>query len=492
MLAAETLVCRKYTGIDPESRCASSRGLARVIRVLNSGEGNVVQPGRSNDFVPNAEGQDIAVIGSGIAGLSCAWLLGQRHRVTLYEAATRLGGHSCTVDIATPSGKLAVDMGFIVYNEPTYPNLTALFSHLGVATQPSCMSLGLSIGQGALEYGGHDLAALFAQKRNLVRPRFWSMLNQLLRLYRLAATAQVPDDLSLGEWLDQHRFPAAFRHDHLLPMAAAIWSCAPGAVLQQPAAAFFRFCDNHGLLRLRGRPDWRTVTGGAGTYVAKLAAALTGTIRISAAVTSLHRDSNGISLRLANGETIRHGHAVLACHGDQALAMLQDADDSERRVLSAFRTAPNRAILHADPTLMPKRRRVWSSWNYLARTGEAFAPPCVTYWMNRLQSLPGPDLFVTLNPRAEPAPHLIHAIQDFDHPIFDAATLQAQRDIWHLQGTRKLWFCGAYLGAGFHEDGLQAGLAVAERLGHVRRPWNVPGESSRLYLPDNLEMARAA
>ena len=275
-------------------------------------------------------------------------------------------------------------------------------------------------------------------------------------------------------------------------MAAAIWSCAPGAVLQQPAAAFFRFCDNHGLLRLRDRPDWRTVTGGARAYVAKLAAAFTGTIRTGAGIAALHRQGGGVSLRLHNGETATHDHAVLACHGNQALAMLHDADAAERRVLAAFRTAPNRAILHADPALMPKRRAVWSSWNYLAQTGDAFAPPCVTYWMNRLQSLPGPGLFVTLNPCTPPAPHLVHAVQDFEHPVFDAASLQAQRDIWSLQGVRKIWFCGAYLGAGFHEDGLQAGLAVAEQLGGVRRPWHVAGQSSRLYLPQPAITAQAA
>ena len=429
--------------------------------------------------IPDISG-DFAVIGSGIAGLSCAWLLSKRHRVTLYEAAPRLGGHSCTVDIPGPH---AVDMGFIVYNEPTYPNLTALFAHLGVATKPSCMSLGLSVGDGRLEYGGHDLVSLFAQKRNLVRPRFWSMLSQLMRLYRLAAVAHVPDDLSLGAWLDRHRFSQAFRDDHLLPMAAAIWSCAPGAVLEQPAAAFFRFCDNHGLLRLKDRPEWRTVTGGARAYVEKLAAAFTGIIRTAAPIASVDRDAAGVTLTLSDGSTARHDHVVIASHGDQALAMLADADAAERATLSAFRTAPNRAILHSDPTLMPKRRGVWSSWNYLAqKAGDPFAPPCVTYWMNRLQSLPGPNLFVTLNPRREPAANLIHATQLFAHPIFDAASLKAQRDIWRLQGARRTWFCGAYLGAGFHEDGLQAGLAVAEQLGAVRRPWNVAGESSRLYL----------
>jgi predicted NAD/FAD-binding protein len=427
--------------------------------------------------------QDIAVIGSGIAGLSCAWLLSQRHQVTVYEAGSYVGGHSCTVDAALwPNRRIPVDMGFIVYNEPTYPNLTALFRHLGVATQPSCMSLGISVDDGRLEYGGHDLAALFAQKRNVVRPRFWSMLRQLLRLYKLAG-ADLPDDVSLGAWLDRNRFPASFRDDHLLPMAAAIWSCAPGAALQQPANAFFRFCENHGLLRLRDRPDWRTVTGGAREYVAKLTAGFADRIRVDCPVEAVRREGGRVVVRLADGEVAVHDQVVIATHGDQARALLADADVAERAVLDAFRCTPNLAVLHGDASLMPKRRAAWSSWNYLARTGADFAPPCVTYWMNRLQSIPGLDLFVTLNPVRMPEPGLIYAQRQFEHPVFDAASLRAQREIWHLQGARRTWFCGAYLGAGFHEDGVQAGLAVAEMLGGVRRPWTVAEESGRLSLP---------
>ncbi len=440
------------------------------------------------------QGLNIAVIGSGIAGLSCAWLLSRTHRVTVYEAAPRLGGHACTVDVARPNGRMAVDMGFIVYNEPTYPNLTALFKHLNVPTQASCMSLGISVGDGEFEYGGHDLAALFAQRRNLMRPRFWRMLAELLRLYRLAPSPANEDSasdetLSLGAWLDRHKFSAGFQRDHLLPMAAAIWSCPAGAVRDQPAAAFMRFCDNHGLLRLQNRPEWRTVTGGARAYVQRLAADFNGVIKTGCPVDSINRTASDVAITTRDRARTVYDHVVIASHGYEARAMLTDADAGERAVLGAFRGLPNRAVLHGDAALMPKRRAVWSSWNFLG-TDNPHDPPCVTYWMNRLQNLPGPDLFVTLNPSREPAPAVCYAEQNFSHPVFDAASLTAQQGIWPLQGRRRTWFCGAYLGAGFHEDGVQSGLAVAEALGGVRRPWTVADQSGRLHAHAGLMMAR--
>jgi predicted NAD/FAD-binding protein len=435
--------------------------------------------------------QRIAVIGSGISGLSSAWLLSTRHDVTVYEAADRLGGHSNTIDVQTKRGAVPVDTGFIVYNEATYPNLTALLQHLGVATQPSCMSFGVSLDGGRLEYAGTDLRSLFAQKRNLLRPRFWSMLRDLARFYKMAPLdgPSLDDGLcSLGTYLDRNKFGKALQQDHLLPMAAAIWSAPAAAMRDYPAAAFISFCENHGLLKIADRPIWRTVTGGSRNTVNALAAGISGPVLLGRRVVGIQRDDAGVILRDAAGAASRFDQVVIATHGDQARAMLEDPSPAESDILGAFHTSRNHAVLHTDASLMPRRRAVWSSWNYLgARNGKGQRPaneaaPCVTYWMNRLQDLPGQDLFLTLNPHVPPAPETVLHRQHYEHPMFDAAAIAAQRAVWSLQGLRRTWFCGAHFGAGFHEDGLQAGLAVAEALGGVRRPWSVADESGRIKL----------
>lgn len=434
---------------------------------------------------------DIAVVGSGISGLSAAWLLSQRHRVTLFEADSRPGGHSNTVDAPTAAGTVAVDTGFIVYNEPAYPNLTALFDHLGVATQATEMSFAVSLDGGELEYSGTDLRGLFAQRGNLLSLRFWSMLRDLVRFYRQApADAERFGLIPLDSYLDARGFGKAFREDHLYPMAAAIWSTSAARVGEYPTEAFVRFCENHHLLKLAGRPAWRTVTGGSARYVERLTAALGQGLRLDQAVTEVKRDAEGAWVRTDGAAAPqRFDQVVIATHADQALRLMPDATALERRVLGAFGYSRNRAVLHSDPALMPQRRAVWSSWNYAAERGRAEAP-CVTYWMNRLQAIPEQTpMFLTLNPTLEPrSEHLIRS-EIYEHPIFDMKAIRAQDELWSLQGRRRTWFCGAYFGSGFHEDGLQAGLAVAEALGGVRRPWNVANESGRIRIRPNAEIA---
>jgi predicted NAD/FAD-binding protein len=431
--------------------------------------------------------KNIAVIGTGISGMSAAWLLSQRHNVTVYECEGRIGGHSNTVTVESPNGPIAVDTGFIVYNEETYPNLTALLEYLRVPTQPSDMSFAVSLANGDLEYSGNNLSGLFAEKRNLFRPRFWSMLRDLQRFYReaprdLAALEQF--HTTLGDYLDAGDYGSAFRQDHLLPLAAAIWSAPTSTILNYPAASFIRFQDSHGLLKLRNRPQWRTVLGGSRAYVGRLTQSFADRISVSTAVTAMHRGGDGVSIRDRHGRIETFDDVVIATHADQALALLDDPTAQERRLLGAFHYSRNVAILHSDAALMPKRRAVWSSWNHIGPDGDDDndrACPTVTYWMNLLQNIPRETpLFVTLNPRRAPH-HELHR-EVYEHPLFDSAAITAQRHLWSIQGHRNTWFCGAYFGAGFHEDGLQAGLAVAEAVGGVRRPWRVANESGRIAL----------
>ena len=437
---------------------------------------------------------DIAVIGTGISGMASAWLLSRRHRVTVYEEAPRLGGHTNTVDAVMDGVRHPVDTGFIVYNEPCYPNLTALFKHLDVPTKASVMSFAVSLDDGKLEYAGSSLNTLFAQRRNLFDRRFWSMIRDLLRFYKEAPSlVDSAGSISLGAYLTRQRYGAAFRDDHLLPMVAAIWSAPAKTLLDYPAEAFVRFCENHGLLKISDRPQWRTVVGGSRAYVARLTARYADRIRLSCGARRIVRTDRGVDVTDASGQTLGFDHIVIAAHADQALAMLGDPSPAEADLLGAFRYERNLAYLHSDPSLMPKRRAVWSSWNYLGRRGPAIENRlCVTYWMNELQSFAAAKpLFVTLNPEQPPRPETIFHEEAYDHPIFTCDALAAQRKLWSLQGQRGTWYCGAYFGAGFHEDGLQAGLAVAEALGGVRRPWTVEGESARITLGGVREPALA-
>ena len=430
---------------------------------------------------------NIAVVGSGIGALSCAWLLSRKHRVTLYEKGERLGGHANTVSVRTPQGEVDVDTGFIVFNDATYPNFIALLEHLGVGNRATDMSFAVSLDQGRYEYSA---PALFAQKRNALNPRFWSMLGEILRFYRTAPAqlaALTDPDLTLGGYLKREGFSEAFRDEHLLPMAAAIWSSPAHTLLDYPAESFIRFCGNHGLLKLVGRPQWRTVAGGSRAYVERLARDITD-VRLNHGVTSIRRSEHGVMVQDEHGGAERFDHVVIGAHADQALTMLAQPTALEQELLGAFRYSRNLTILHSDPSLMPRRKRAWASWNYIG----ADHGLCVTYWMNRLQGLSGQDLFVTLNPARPPRAGTLLRSEIYEHPIFDPAAIRAQKRLWSLQGQGGVWFCGAHFGAGFHEDGLQAGLAVAEQLGGVRRPWSVRDESGRIHLTPSPQTALEA
>lgn len=435
----------------------------------------------------------VAVVGGGIAGLSAAWLLSRRHDVTVYERDGRIGGHSNTVEVDGPDGPIAVDTGFIVYNEVNYPNLVQLFRHLDVPTKPSDMSFSVCMDGGDLEYSGTSLAGLFAQKRNIARPRFWRILYDTFRFYReapLLLSDPESESVSLGVYLDRQGYSRPFLYDHLLPMAAAIWSAPAEEMLQYPAVAFIRFCETHGLLRLSGRPQWRTVDGGSREYVHRLTRSFADRIEVGNGVKAIRRSRDGVVIRDSRDVSWRFDHVVIAGHADHALAMLSDPSIEERSLLGAFTYQKNLAVLHRDHTLMPRRRQVWSSWNYLGRSGAGRSDVCVTYWMNRLQSIdPQVPLFVTLNPFRMPEDHTVIRAVDYDHPVFDTAAIRAQDALWDIQGKANTWFCGSYFGAGFHEDALQSGLAVAEALGGVRRPWLMPAGDARIPVATTKEAA---
>lgn len=421
----------------------------------------------------------IAVIGSGIAGLSCAYDLAhrQRQQVTLFEAASYLGGHANTVDVEVDGISYPVDTGFLVFNHRTYPQLVRLFGDLDVPVAASEMSFAVSLG-GELEWAGTSLATVFAQPANLLRPRFLGMLMDIARFNRAAVGAAAGEAaaISLGDYLDRNRYSSAFRDWYLLPMAAAIWSCPTAAMLDYPFATFARFCHNHGLLQVTDRPQWYTVRGGAREYVRRIAAVL-GDIRLNSPVHLVRRTAAGILVHCtASGRrpasVERFDHAVLACHSDQALAMIEAPSAAERQVLGAIRYQANSAFLHTDPALLPRRKRVWAAWNYLSGAPsrpvadrQAAHPVAVSYLINKLQPLPFQSpVVVTLNPQAPPRPS--HLLRQFDymHPVFDQGAIDAQRRLPQIQGADHLWFAGAWTGYGFHEDGLKSGLAAAAGL----------------------------
>jgi len=413
----------------------------------------------------------IAIVGSGIAGLGSAWLLqAQGHAVTLYEADARLGGHTHTVDVTLDGVTAPVDTGFLVFNDRTYPHLLALFDELGVASTASEMSFSVRVDGRRLEWAGTSLAALFAQPSNALRPAYWRMLADIVRFNRdttrmLAGGAVW--SISLGEYLDHGRYSTPFRDWYLVPMAAAIWSSPKKDILDFPLPTFVRFCHNHGLLQIADRPQWRTVVGGARTYVAKIAARLAD-VRVATPVEGLRRGAHAVELAAA-GRVERYDEVVLACHSDQALQLLRDPSPHETRLLGALRYQPNRVVLHTDVRLLPRARRAWSAWNYLAADDDGEARPvAVSYLINKLQPLPfRTPVIVTLNPPFDPEPAAAIAEFEYAHPLLDSHALAAQQHLGQLQGRRHTWYAGAWLGYGFHEDGLRSAHAVAAGIARV-------------------------
>jgi predicted NAD/FAD-binding protein len=428
-------------------------------------------------------GRRIAVIGAGIAGLSAAWMLSRAHAVTLFEANDYLGGHTHTVDVTLDGITAPVDTGFLVFNERTYPNLIALFEHLGVASVASDMSFSVRLEDEGLEWAGSSLATLFAQRRNLLRPAFWGMLADILRFNREATALAKGSDaggIPLGDFLRSRGYGRAFRDWYLLPMAGAIWSCPTAAMLRYPAQTFFRFCDNHGLLQVSNRPQWRTVAGGARSYVEKLAAGIAD-VRSRTPVVSVLRQHGGVALRCAGGQVERYDEVVLACHSDQALRLLGDADAEEHALLAAVPYQDNEVVLHTDESFLPRARQAWSAWNYhAAGAGDAGRAVGVSYLINRLQPLPfRRPVIVTLNPARAPHPQCVIDRYTYAHPVFDLGSVDAQTRLPRIQGKRNTWYCGAWTGYGFHEDGLKSGMAVAAALG-APAPWQSPPALQRM------------
>ena len=426
----------------------------------------------------------VAIVGSGISGLAAAHRLRQHAHVTLFEAGSYFGGHTHTVDLTlpTPQGTQSwgVDTGFLVFNERTYPQLIALLAELNVETAPSDMSFSVQVpgarGTEPLEWSGSNLATVFAQKRNLLSPRFLGMLSDLLRFNRLCTHLAVEGkDAELAEplqaFLDRHRFGSAFRNWYFLPMLGCIWSCPTDQMLQFPVATMIRFCHNHGLLQVNDRPQWHTVVGGARHYVEKIVAGIPDA-RLNTPVRQIERDAAGVTLHTDRGSE-RFDHVVLAAHSDQSLAMLRQPSKAEAEVLGAIRYQPNLAVLHTDTSVLPSRPAAWAAWNYerAADDQKESSRVCLHYLLNKLQPMPFDQPIVeSLNAVRPIARDQILAEFEYSHPVFDLAAIEAQRRVPELQGEHHTWYCGAWTGYGFHEDGLKSGLAAADALlAHTRQ-----------------------
>ncbi|WP_243755318.1 NAD(P)/FAD-dependent oxidoreductase [Thiomicrorhabdus sp. 6S3-12] len=419
-----------------------------------------------------APGQSVAVIGSGISGLASAWFLGQKHRVTLFEKNTRLGGHTNTCSVQLEGVEQPVDTGFIVYNRPNYPHLNAMFKHLKVPIENTEMSFSVSVDQGRIEYSGNNLNTLFAQRRNLLSVAHWKMLAEILRFNRQAKKDLFNGQLhtlNLESYLRMHHFSQRMRDYYLLPMAAAIWSCPVKTMMAFPAESFLRFFENHGLLNIQDRPQWETVKGGAQNYID----ALMHKAKFSVAydpVRGVAKSADGLKVTTENGEAL-FDHVVFAAHGDQNWQLFDSALQQTFTCMQAFNYQQNTAYLHSDPRLMPRRKKAWASWNYLRESCSEERHVAVTYWMNQLQNIPlKTPLLVTLNPLQEPEARMTYECIQYQHPVFDQGAMEAQKSLSGLQGVENCWFVGAYTGYGFHEDGLRSAVDLARRW-NVSLPW---------------------
>lgn len=431
----------------------------------------------------------IAVIGSGISGMGAAWALRNTADVTLLEAGNRPGGHACTHVFEYDGAEVKVDLGFIVYNGLNYPNLTGLFNALGVATQASDMSFSVTDPEGWS--WASTAQGIFAQKRNLFSPRFhrfWQTILKFNDIARAEYAAGAITDTTLGAWLERHGFDEDFRRNYILPMGAAIWSTPEGRILDYPAQSFFQFFDNHRLMH-KERPKWRTVTGGSQNYVRKVTEALGHRLRLNTEVVRVRPFGARTAVLMATGETEIFDEVIFACHSDEALRIVEQDYEEPAFFLRSVRYRPNTIYLHRDPSLMPERRAAWASWNVMKQPGGDI---CLSYWMNRLQGIdPARTLFITLNPETPPQAHLTFHQYSFAHPQFDAAAEAAVRSLKRIQGRNGLWFAGAWMGRGFHEDGLKAGLSPALSLGGIV-PWDAKGVDIVHTRRDNMAVETIA